>query len=68
MDDDFSTLAETPLKALQEAADGVVDEARRTNSVVVVWENGAVRRIPASELPPAKEKPSPQPCLKGRGD
>jgi hypothetical protein len=46
-------------KAMQEAADGVVEEARRTHGVVVVWENGAVRRIPADQLPPAKEQPSP---------
>jgi len=44
-------------KAMQEAADGVVEEARRTHGVVVVWENGEVRRIPADELPPVK-KPS----------
>ena len=47
-------------KAMQEAADGVVEEARRTNGVVVVWEDGAVRRIPADQLPPAdnsQEKP-----------
>jgi hypothetical protein len=40
-------------KAIQEAADGVVEEARRTHRVVVVWENGAVRRIPADQLPAA---------------
>jgi hypothetical protein len=38
-------------KAIQEAADRVVEEARRTHGSVVVWENGAVRRIPADELP-----------------
>jgi hypothetical protein len=51
-------LFEQAEKAMQDAADRVVEEARRTNSEVVVWENGAVRHIPASELPPAK-KPSP---------
>jgi|WetSurMetagenome_2_1015567.scaffolds.fasta_scaffold595587_2 hypothetical protein len=49
-------LFENARKAMQEAADGVVEEARRTNGVVVVWENGAVRRIPADQLPPA-DKP-----------
>ena len=38
-------------KAMQEAADRVVEEARRTNSSVVVWENGAVCCIPADQLP-----------------
>jgi hypothetical protein len=51
-------LFEQAEKAMQEAADGVVEEARRTNGVVVVWENGAVRHIRADELPPPK-KPSP---------
>ncbi len=41
-------------EAMQDAADHVVEEARRTGGSVVVWENGAVRHIPASELPPAK--------------
>jgi hypothetical protein len=39
-------------QAMQDAADHVIEEARRTNGEVVVWENGAVRHIPASELPP----------------
>jgi hypothetical protein len=39
-------------QALRDAAEGVVEEARRTNGVVVVWENGAVRHIQAAELPP----------------
>ena len=39
-------------EAMQKAADGVVEEARRTGGEVVVWENGAVRHIPASQLPP----------------
>ena len=45
-------------RALQDAADRVVEEARRTNGEVVVWENGAVRHIPADQLPPTK-LPSP---------
>ncbi len=40
--------------ALQDAADRVVEEARRNHDSVVVWENGAVRHIPAEELPPPK--------------
>jgi hypothetical protein len=44
-------LFEEAERAMQEAADKVVDEARRTHGVVVVWENGAVRRIPADQLP-----------------
>ena len=38
-------------KALQAAVKGVIDEARRTNGEVVVWEDGAVRHVPANELP-----------------
>jgi hypothetical protein len=53
-------LFEQAEKAMQEAADGVVEEARRTHGVVVVWENGAVRRIPADQLPPA-ENPQKKP-------
>ena len=45
-------------KAMQEAADRVVEEARRTNSSVVVWEDGAVRHIPPDQLPPTRP-PSP---------
>jgi hypothetical protein len=45
-------------KALQEAADGVAEEARRTGGEVVVWEDGAIRYITADQLPPPK-KPSP---------
>jgi hypothetical protein len=52
------SLFEKAKKAMQEAADGVVEEARRTNGIVVVWENGAVRRIPADQLPPATTQPA----------
>ncbi len=45
-------------KAMQEAADGVAEEARQTHGSVVVWEDGAVRHIPADQLPPPKQ-PSP---------
>jgi hypothetical protein len=41
-------------QAMQEAADRVVEEARRTHGTVVVWEDGAVRHIPADQLPPTK--------------
>lgn len=45
-------------KAMQEAADRVVEEARRTNNSVVVWENGAVRHITPDQLPPTTTPPS----------
>jgi hypothetical protein len=45
-------------KAMQEAADRVVEEAQRTHDTVVVWEEGAVRHVPADQLPPVKP-PSP---------
>jgi hypothetical protein len=45
-------LFEQAEKAMQDAADKVVEEARRSYGVVVVWENGAVRQIPADELRP----------------
>ena len=51
-------LFEQAEKAMQDAADRVVEEARRTHGEVVVWEDGAVRHIPADQLPPAT-KPSP---------
>jgi hypothetical protein len=44
--------------ALQEAVNAVVEEARRTHGSVVVWENGAVRCIPADELPAGKARSS----------
>jgi hypothetical protein len=49
-------LFEQAKKAMQEAADGVADEARRTGGEVVVWEDGAIRHIPADQLspPPAR--------------
>jgi hypothetical protein len=37
-------------RAMQDAADRVVEDARRTDGSVVVWEHGAVRRIPANQL------------------
>ncbi len=43
-------------KAMQEAADRAVEEARRTHGAVVVWENGAVRRIPADQLLPRETR------------
>jgi hypothetical protein len=45
-------------KAMQDAADRVAEEARRTNGTVVVWEDGQVKHIPADQLPPTKP-PSP---------
>ena len=52
-------LFEEAERAMQEAADKVVEEARRTNGTLVVWENGAVRHIRGDELPPAEKQPSP---------
>jgi hypothetical protein len=49
-------LLEQMEKAMQDAADGVVEEAKRTHGTVVVWENGAVRHIPADELPETKKR------------
>jgi hypothetical protein len=48
--DEFLTLCKNAEKALQEAADGVVEEAIRTHGSVIVWENGAVREIFWNEL------------------
>jgi thymidine phosphorylase len=49
-------LFEQAEKAMQAAADGVVEEARRTHGTIVVWENGAVRHIRADELPEKEPK------------
>ena len=49
-------LSQQAEKALQEAANRVVEEARRTQSTVVVWEQGAVHHIPADQLPPAMDQ------------
>jgi len=48
-------LFEQAEKALKEAVDGVIEKAKQTNGEIVVWENGAVRRIPADQLPPATD-------------
>jgi hypothetical protein len=58
MDHKEQSLGERAETALREAVRGVVEEARRIHGVVVVWEDGTVRRIPADQLPPDK-KPSP---------
>ncbi|MGA2618058.1 MAG: hypothetical protein ABSF26_10645 [Thermoguttaceae bacterium] len=47
-----NTLAQQAENALQEAAQKVAAEARRTNGTVVVWQQGAVVEIPADQLPP----------------
>jgi hypothetical protein len=64
--DDNLTLFQKAAKAMQEAADGVVEEARRTGGEVVVWEDGAIRHIPASQLPPTNRTSgkSNRPCAK----
>jgi hypothetical protein len=38
--------------AMRDAVRRVIEEARQTNGVLVVWENGAVRHLRADELPP----------------
>ena len=55
--EDEPTREEEPLwrlaeKAMQQAVKGIIEEARRTHGVLVVWENGAVRHLSADELPP----------------
>jgi hypothetical protein len=52
MKSEEQSLGQQAEKALQAAVKGVIEEARRTNSEVVVWEDGAVRHVPAGELPP----------------
>jgi hypothetical protein len=59
MDYKEQSLGQRAETALREAVKEVVEEARRTNGVVVVWEDGAVRRIPADQLPPATDKVTP---------
>ena len=46
------TLSQQAQNALQEAAQKVAEEARRTGGTVVVWQHGAVVEIPADQLPP----------------
>ncbi len=64
MDDQEESLGQRAETALREAVRGVVEEARRTHGVVVVWENGAVRRIPADQLPPAHASAADEPLDK----
>lgn len=61
MKPDEQSLGQQAEEALQDAVEGVIEEARRNNGEVIVWENGAVRRILAGELPP-----SPSPKRKGK--
>ena len=49
---DEKSLLQQAEKALQDAVQRVIEEARRTHGTVVVWEQGAVREIPADQLPP----------------
>jgi hypothetical protein len=58
MKSEEQSLGQQAEKALQAAVKGVIEEARRTNGEVVVWENGAVRHISADQLPPTQQ-PSP---------
>jgi len=58
MEPEEQSLSQKALAALQEAVQGVIEDARRNNRTLVVWENGAVRYITPDQLPPAKQ-PSP---------
>ncbi len=58
MEDEIHNLSELAEKALQEAVEKVIENARRNNHTLVVWEDGAVRHIPPDQLPPPKQ-PSP---------
>jgi hypothetical protein len=58
MDLDVSELHKLAERALQEAVNKVIEEARRTDGTLVVWEDGAVKHIRARDLPPT-EPPSP---------
>jgi len=58
MESEDQSLGRKAEKALQEAVDKVVEDARRTNGTLVVWEDGAVRHITADQLP-APKQPSP---------
>ena len=41
-------------KALQDAVERVIDEARCGQQPLVVWEDGAVRTVTPDQLPPAR--------------
>lgn len=58
MESEEQSLTQRAEMALQEAVNKVIEDARRTNGTLVVWEDGAVRHIPADQLPPTKP-PSP---------
>ena len=64
---DKSDLGRLALEAMQAAADGVVEEARRTHGTVVIWEDGAVRHIPADQLPQTRYSGQPSPLPWGDG-
>ncbi len=53
---DEKSLLQQAEKAMQDAVRRVIEEARRTHGTVVVWEQGAVREIPADQLPPALDQ------------
>jgi hypothetical protein len=44
-------LAQRAETALKDAVDKVAQEARRSGTTVVVWQQGAVVEIPADQLP-----------------
>jgi hypothetical protein len=45
------SLAQRAEMALKEAAQKAVEEARRTGTALVFWQDGAVVEIPADQLP-----------------
>ena len=45
-------LGRLAMEAMQAAIDGVIEKAQRENGTLVVWEDGAVRHVPARLLPP----------------
>ena len=53
---DTKTLHDNALRAMQAAADQAVEDAIRTKGSVIVWENGAVRKIPWYELLEERKK------------
>ena len=44
------TLQSKAIKAFKEAVRGVVEEHKRTGRRLVVWRNGKLMRIPASQV------------------
>ena len=45
-----SKLHSGAVKAIKEAARGVIEDHKRTGRPVVIWRNGKVAKVPASQL------------------